>query len=122
MARTMRWSAWLVVAACGSSAPRPAPGPALDAPSPPAPAPTVGATILADRECIPAGAYAVLVDLSAAEVVTTGASGRDVCVELASHVAQRQRLTIEWDAAEPHVEWNGPQVTIVADGCALRLK
>ena len=119
----MRWSAWLVVAGCGASTPRPAPAPALDEPSSPAPpATTAEATILADRGCIAAGTYAVLVDLSGAEVVMTGASGRDVCVELASHVAAHQRLTIVWDAAEPHVEWNGPQRTIVADACALRLE
>src|SRR5574337_155165 len=80
VARTMRWSAWLVVAGCGASTPRPAPAPALDEPSSPAPpATTAEATILADRGCIAAGTYAVLVDLSGAEVVTTGASGRDVC-------------------------------------------
>jgi hypothetical protein len=64
----------------------------------------------------------VLVDLSDADVATTGVTGRDVCVELASQVAAHQQLTIDWDAAAPHVEWSGVKRTVVIDACALQLE
>jgi hypothetical protein len=112
----------VMIAACGSSKPPRATGPTLaDEPPRRTEAPTAEMIVLADRDCIPAGTYAVNVDLSSAEVVTTGTTGRDVCMELASRVPEHQDLTIDWSSGELRVHWNGLRRTVVTDACAFQL-
>lgn len=113
------------VAACSSSTPHVSnePRPAL------APASTPveredgehAIRVVADRGCIPAATYDVLVDTSTADVVTTAATPRDRCVELANQIPARQTLTIDYPDDEPRVDWRGAQRTVVVDACAIHI-
>lgn len=77
--------------------------------------------VVADRGCIPAATYDVLVDTSTADVVTTAATPRDRCVALASQIPARQTFTIDYAGDEPRVDWRGTQRTVVVDACAIHI-